>query len=121
MMQVEEFEEKLVLVLDIQAKYEQILLQQAESMNRLMGTVDKLAGHTERMLDLIELMSGRIDRSDERAERFEKILDRLVQNSDRQAAEIRAVMDTQKMSDERIRNLVSAMGRFIVQHSTAPA
>ncbi len=109
-------EQKVAFILEVQSKYEGILLSQAESIARLLTVVERLAGHTERVLDIIEAAATRQDRSEERMGRIEGTLERLVGSSDRHSGEIRALIDTQRTADERVQGLVSAMGRFIGQH-----
>lgn len=114
--QLADVEKRMAFIVEVQARYEGILLQQAESIARLLSVVEKLAGHTERILDIIEVATSRLDQGDERAARFENILGRLVENSDRYAGEIRSLIEAQKQADGRVQTLVSAMGRFIGQH-----
>lgn len=110
--------QKIAFIMEVQSKYEGILLTQAESMTRLLSIVEKLAGHTERILDIIEAANVRLDQDDERFGSIEKVIDRLVGNSDRYSTDIRTLIDSHRAADERVQNLVSAMGRFIGQHSS---
>lgn len=114
-----DLEKKVAFILEVQSKYEGILLSQAESIARLLTVVEKLAGHTERILDIIEVASNRLDLGEDRIGRLEKTLERLVGSSDRYSGEIRALIDTQRTADERVQSLVSAMGKFINQHASA--